>query len=85
MSTGKTAVLPSKDLLGLQLPGPTGVPTVLKKRLCSGPQHPYLSRQARQELEGVPGPDLDSPLAAVWPWGNHHHYELSLPSCNGDS
>lgn len=70
MSTGENAVLPSKDLLGLQLPGPTGVPTVLRRGSVVDLSTPTCPRQARQELEGVPGPDLDSPLAAVWPWAN---------------
>ena len=31
---------------------------------------PTCPLQARQEVEGVPGPDFESPLAAVWPWAN---------------
>ena len=31
---------------------------------------PTCPLEARQEVEGVPGPDFESPLAAVWPWAN---------------
>lgn len=70
ISTGENTALPSKDQLGLQLPGPTGVPTMLRRGSVVHLSTPTCLRQARQEVEGVPGPDLESPLAAVWPWAN---------------